>query len=65
MNIQEKNETVRNMNYQGMMITYDEDQTVSNCITLGFSTEKTKDILVKMRGMGFAYLSKNRLENYR
>lgn len=53
------------INYNGMLISYNESQTVGNCIDLGFGTEKTKTILNKMRNNGVDYLSRRSLEKYR
>lgn len=54
------------MNYQGMNISFYENQTVGNCIDLGFSTEKTKNIIIQAREKGMdEYLSKRKLESFR
>jgi hypothetical protein len=53
------------IDYNGTMITYDESQTVGNCIDLGFSTENTKGIIEKMRKENVSYLSKRQLEKHR
>jgi len=44
------------IDFNGMLISYDESQTVGNCIDLGFGTEKTKAIILdKDSNRGFAY----------
>ena len=53
------------INYNGMFISYDENQTVGNCIDLGFGTELTKQIILEMRENNTSYLSKRKLEKYR
>ena len=59
-------ETSKNtINYNGMFISYDESQTVGNCIDLGFGTELTKQIILEMRKKNISYLSKRKLEKYR
>lgn len=51
--------------FQGMIISYSEDQTIGNCIDLGFGTEKAKLIIADMRENGISYLSHRKLEKYR
>jgi hypothetical protein len=58
-------EIMKTINYNGMMITFNENQTVGNCIDLGFSTEKTKEIIEDLREKGIDYLNKRKLESYR
>lgn len=48
-----------------MLISYDESQTVGNCIDLGFGSEKAKLIIADMRENGIDYLSRKALEKYR
>jgi len=48
-------------NYLGMMITELESQTVGNCIDFGFSTEKTKSIIEKMRAENIDYLGRKEI----
>jgi hypothetical protein len=56
---------MKTINYNGMQITFNESQTVGNCIDLGFSTEKTKEIIEDLRLNGLDYISKRKLEKYR
>jgi len=55
----------QNINYNGLMITNEESQTVGNCIDLGFSTENTKSIIEQMRKENISYLGKKALEKFR
>lgn len=57
--------TINTIEFQGILISYDEDQTVGNCIDLGYGTEKIKAILNIMRSESIDYLSKRKLEQYR
>ena len=51
--------------YFELELTNDENDTVSNCIGLGFGTEKTKSILLEMRKNNIPYLGYRKLEFYR
>lgn len=58
-------EAINNIDYLGLMISYNESQTVGNCIDLGFGSEKIKSIISLMRLVNADYLSKKDLEQYR
>lgn len=60
-----ENQLKRTIDYQGMIINYHEDQTVGNCMDLGFGTEKSKKIIDIMRERGINYMSRKSLEKYR
>jgi hypothetical protein len=53
------------MKYFTLTLSYNEDQTVSNCIDLGFSTKKTIEIIKDMRLKGVDYLNHKQLNTYR
>lgn len=55
----------RNIDFQGLLINYYEDQTMANCIDLGFGTDKSKKIIEIMREKNIEYMSRKVLENYR
>ena len=52
-------------NYHGIKVSYLQDQTIGNCIDLGFGTEKIKFILNHMIENQIEYLGKSKLEAYR
>ena len=53
------------MKYFTLTLTYDEDQTVSNCIDLGFGSQRTIEIIKDMRLKGVDYLNHKQLNTYR
>ena len=53
------------MEYFTLTLSYNEDQTVSNCIDLGFGTKKTIEIIKDMRLKGVDYLNHKQLNTYR
>jgi hypothetical protein len=56
---------MKTIDFNGRLITFNESQTVGNCIDLGFSTEKTKEVIEDLRLKGVDYLGKRKLEAYR
>ena len=59
------NQYNKTMKYFTLTLSYNEDQTVSNCIDLGFGTKKTIEIIKDMRLKGVDYLNHKQLEIYR
>ena len=52
------------MTYLKMEISFYENQTIGNCIDLGFGTELIKEIILEMRSNNLDYLSKRELAKF-
>lgn len=50
--------------FKNIEINFYQSQTIGNCIDLGFSTEKTKEIILKMKSLNIDYLTKEELHNF-
>ena len=61
---QNNNKKIEIMNYLKMEISFYENQTIGNCIDLGFGTELIKEIILKMRSNNLDYLSKRELAKF-
>jgi tRNA(Met) C34 N-acetyltransferase TmcA len=53
------------MNYLNIEISFYENQTIGNCIDLGYGSELIKEIILKMRENNLDYLSKKELTKFR
>ena len=62
---QNNNKKIEIMTYLKMEISFYENQTIGNCIDLGFGTELIKEIILKMRSNNLDYLSKRELTKFR
>ena len=62
---QNNNKKIEIMNYLKMEISFYENQTIGNCIDLGFGTELIKEIILEMRSNNLDYLSKRELAKFR
>lgn len=62
---QNNNKKIEIMNYLKMEISFYENQTIGNCIDLGFGTELIKEIILEMRSNNLDYLSKKQLTKFR
>ncbi len=56
---------MRKLSYNGIEISFYQNQTIGNCIDLGFGSEKIKSIISEMKSKGLDYLSKKELNKYR
>ena len=62
---QNNNKKIEIMTYLKMEISFYENQTIGNCIDLGFGTELIKEIILEMRSNNLDYLSKRELTKFR
>jgi hypothetical protein len=53
------------MNYLNIEISFYENQTIGNCIDLGYGSELIKEIILEMREKNLDYLSKKKLTKFR
>jgi hypothetical protein len=56
---------MKTLNYNGIEISFYQNQTIGNCIDLGFGFEKIKSIILEMKSKGLDYLNKKELNKYR
>ena len=52
------------MTYLKMEISFYENQTIGNCIDLGYGSELIKEIILEMRNNKIEYLSKRELAKF-